>query len=250
MANQRLLAAIKQVHQESAGIYGSPRITQELRKQGWRCGENRVARVMRAHGVAANVVRRFRSTTRRNPAHAVAPNLLQRDFKADRPDAIWLADITYIPTEEGWLYLAVVMDLYSRRIVGWAMDRRMTAALTVRALRMALYQRAPAGPLLHHSDQGSQYTSTAYQRLLKAYAIRVSMNGVGTWYDNAPMESFFGSLKAERVHHVTYATRSQARRDLFRYIESFYNRRRLHSSIGYQSPVAFELAYQQQSSTV
>jgi putative transposase len=249
MANQRLLTAIEKVHQERDEIYGSPRITQELRKQGWRCGENRVARLMRANGVQANVVKRFHTTTRRNPAHMVAPNLLHRDFSADRPDEIWLADITYIPTREGWLYLAVVMDLHSRRIVGWAMDQRMTEALTLRALRMALQQRRPAPGLLHHSDQGSQYTSAAYQRLLKGYDMRVSMNGVGTWYDNAPMESFFGSLKAERVHHLTYLTRSQARRDLFRYIESFYNRRRLHSSIGYQSPVAFEQAYQLAAST-
>ena len=249
MANQKLLTAIRKAYQDNERVYGSPRITQALRQQGWQCGENRVARLMRTHHIQANVVTRFHTTTRRNPAHRVAPNLLRRAFRATRPNQIWLADITYIPTQEGWLYLAAVLDLYSRRIIGWAMDQRMTQALTLGALRMALQQRRPELALLHHSDQGSQYTSEAYQRLLKGYHLTVSMNGVGTWYDNAPMESFFGSLKAERVHHVTYRTRSQARRDLFRYIESFYNRRRLHSSIGYHSPVAFELAYQQQFST-
>lgn len=249
MANQELLQAIRKVHQESNEIYGSPRITEELHHQGWACGENRVARLMREHDIRANVARRFHATTRRNPAHVAAPNLLRRNFTASRPDEIWLADITYIPTQEGWLYLAAMLDLYSRRIVGWAMSERMTETLTLRALRMALQQRRPALTLLHHSDQGSQYTSDSYQKLLKNHAIQVSMNGVGTWYDNAPMESFFGSLKAERVHHVSYPTRWEARRDLFHYIESFYNRRRLHSSLGYQSPVAFEQAYHQMSST-
>ena len=249
MANQELLQAIRKVHQESHEIYGSPRITEELHHQGWICGENRVARLMREHDIRANAARRFHATTRRNPAHVAAPNLLRRNFTASRPDEIWLADITYIPTQEGWLYLAAMLDLYSRRIVGWAMSERMTETLTLRALRMALQQRRPASTLLHHSDQGRQYTSGSYQELLKNHAIQVSMNGVGTWYDNAPMESFFGSLKAERVHHVSYATRWEARRDLFDYIESFYNRRRLHSSLGYQSPVAFEQAYHQMSST-
>ena len=249
MANQQLLTAMRQVYAESDDVYGSPRITAALRRQGWTCGENRVARLMRRHGLQAKSARLFRATTRRNLAHPVAPNLLRRNFTASRPDQIWLADITYIPTREGWLYLAAVLDLYSRRIVGWAMNHRMTQDLTRAALEMALQQRRPELTLLHHSDQGSQYTGGAYQKLLEGKEIEVSMNGVGTWYDNAPMESFFGSLKAERVHHVTYATRRQARQDLFSYIESFYNRRRLHSSIGYHSPVAFEQAYYQQLCT-
>jgi putative transposase len=249
MANQKLLQAIHKEYEKSDEIYGSPRITAALRQQDWTCGENRVARLMRLHGLQAKTARLFRATTRRNLAHPVAPNLLRRNFTADRPDQIWLADITYIPTREGWLYLAAVLDLYSRRIVGWAMNHRMTQELTLAALGMALQQRRPDLTLLHHSDQGSQYTSGAYQQLLKGKEIEVSMNGVGTWYDNAPMESFFGSLKAERVHHVTYHTRREARQDLFRYIESFYNRRRLHSSIGYRSPVAFEQAYYQQLCT-
>lgn len=247
MANQKLLQAIRKVHQENGEIYGSPRITEALRGEGWRCGENRVARLMRTHHIQANVVQRFQTTTRRHPDRVAAPNLLHRNFTASRPDEIWLADITYIPTGEGWLYLAAVLDLYSRQIVGWATNQRMTEDLTLRALRGALRRRRPTLSLVHHSDQGSQYTSGAYQRLLAGYDIQVSMNGVGTWYDNAPMESFFGSLKAERVHHVSYRTRHAARRDLFYYIEAFYNRRRLHSSLGYQSPATYEQAYYQMS---
>lgn len=243
MANQRLLAEIKTVYKDNLQAYGSPRITQALRQQGQTCGENRVARLMRLNGVRAKSSRRYHVTTRRNATHPAAPNLLLRNFSAQRPNQIWLADITYIPTQEGWLYLAAVLDLYSRRIIGWAMDRRMTEQLTLDALHMAVQQRRPVLSLMHHSDQGRQYTSRAYQDRLAAHTIQVSMNGVGTWYDNAPMESFFGSLKAERVHHMTYSTRRQARTDLFAYIESFYNIRRLHSSLGYRSPVAFENAY-------
>lgn len=243
MANQRLLGKIKTIYKDNLEAYGSPRITQALRRQGQRCGENRVARLMCLNGIQAKSSRRFHVTTRRNATHPVAPNLLRRNFSAQRPNQIWLADITYIPTQEGWLYLAAVLDMYSRRIVGWAMDRRMTEQLTLDALHMALQQRRPELALMHHSDQGRQYTSRAYQHRLKAHTIQISMNGVGTWYDNAPMESFFGSLKAERVHHMAYRTRREARADLFAYIESFYNRRRLHSSLGYLSPVAFETVY-------
>ena len=244
MANQRLLGKIKTIYKENLEAYGSPRITQVLRQQDWMCSENRVARLMRLNDVRAKSSRRFRVTTRRNATHPAAPNLLLRNFSsAQRPNQIWLADITYIPTQQGWLYLAAVLDLYSRRIIGWAMDRRMTEQLTLDALHMAVQQRRPVLSLMHHSDQGRQYTSQAYQDCLEAHTIQVSMNGVGTWYDNAPMESFFGSLKSERVHHMAYSTRRQARTDLFAYIESFYNIRRLHSSLGYLSPVAFENAY-------
>jgi putative transposase len=235
MANQALVEQIKVVHAENREIYGSPRIYQKLKKQGVACSENRVARLMR----------RYKTTTKRNKAHAVAPNVLQRNFAADQPNQKWLADITYIPTLEGWLYLAVVFDLYSRRVVGWAMSDRMTKNLTISALRMALLQRRPAPGLIHHSDQGSQYTDRTYQALLKMHGIRVSMNGVGTWYDNAPMESFFATLKTELVHHSVYHARDQARIDLFDYIESFYNRRRLHSALDYLSPDVFEQCYHQ-----
>jgi putative transposase len=179
----------------------------------------------------------------------LAPNLLKRDFTADRPNQKWLSDITYIPTQEGWLYLAVILDLYTRGIVGWAMSDRMTGDLTISALEMALLQRQPEAGLIHHSDQGSQYTDQAYQALLKDHGIRASMNGVGSWYDNAPMESFFGTLKSEWVHHHVYHTRDEAKADVFFYIESFYNRRRRHSALDYLSPEAYEQLFYEQERT-
>ena len=169
-----------------------------------------------------------------------APNLMQRDFRAEGQNQKWVADITYILTGEGLLYLAAVLDLYSRRIVGWAMSDRMTEELTLSALRMALKQRQPAAGVMHHSDQGSQYTSDAYQALLRSHGMTASMNGVGSWYDNAPMESFFGTLKTEWLHHNSYRTRDEARAAVFGYIEGFYNRRRRHSALDYLSPEAFE----------
>ncbi len=243
MANRELYKKIKVVYNENHKVYGSPRIYRALKKQGVVCSENRVARLMRLRGLRAQHTKRFKSTTKRNKAHPVAPNLLNRNFEAERPNQKWLTDITYIWTLEGWLYLAAVLDLYSRRIIGWAMSDRMTSDLTVDALKMAIVQRQPILALLHHSDQGSQYTDGTYQALLKDNGIQVSMNGVGTWYDNAPMESFFGTLKSEWVYHRVYRTRDQARSDIFYYIEAFYNRRRLHSSLGYLSPEEFELIH-------
>ena len=245
MANRALYKEIKAVYNENHGVYGSPRIYRALKKQGVACSENRVARLMRLRKLRAKQTTRYKSTTRRNKAHPVAPNLLKRDFVADRPNQKWLTDITYIPTQGGWLYLALVLDLFSRRIVGWAMSARMTSDLTMEALRMAIRQRRPEVGLIHHSDQGSQYTDGEYQQLLKDYGIQVSMNGVGSWYDNAPMESFIGSLKSEWVHHRTYRTRDEARPDIFYYIEAFYNRRRLHSALDYLSPEAYEQLYHQ-----
>jgi putative transposase len=247
MANQQLVEKIKDVHAASYETYGSPRIYHALRAQGVACSQNRVARLMRLYHIRAKQTRRYKATTKRNKAHPVAPNLLKRDFTADRPDHKWLSDITYIPTEEGWLYLALILDLYSRRIVGWAMLDRVTSALTLAALQMAIRRRQPGCGLIHHSDQGSQYTDQAYQTLLKDHGIQVSMNGVGSWYDNAPMESFIGTLKSELVHHRVYHTREEARPDLFFYIEAFYNRRRIHSSLDYLSPEAYEQLYYQQS---
>jgi putative transposase len=244
MANRELVEKIETVYYDSHEAYGSPRVYHELKSQGVACSENRVARLMRLRGLRAKQVRRYKTTTRRNKRHRVAPNLLQRVFRADRPDHKWLSDITYIPTQEGWLYLAVILDLYSRGIVGWAMSERMTSALTIGALKMALRQRRPGAGLIHHSDQGSQHTDGDYQALLSAHGIQASMNGVGTWYDNAPMESFFGTLKSELVHHRVYRTRDEARPDLFFYIESFYNRRRRHSSLDYLSPETYEQLYQ------
>jgi putative transposase len=243
MANQKLTETIEAEFKTSGETYGSPRIYQVMRKLGLMCSRNRVARLMKAAGLQAKQTNRYRTTTRRNKAHRVAPNLLNRDFHADRPDQKWLADITYIPTLEGWLYLAAILDLFSRKIVGWAMSDRITADLTLSALKMAIRHRQPGADLIHHSDQGSQYTDSRYQDLLKVHKIQSSMNGVATWYDNAPMESFFGTLKSEHVYQCMYKTRDEARPDLFYYIEGFYNRRRLHSSLGYLSPEAHEQLY-------
>jgi putative transposase len=243
MANRGLSETIKAEFKKSGETYGSPRIYQVMRKLGLMCSRNRVARLMRAEGLQAKQTKRYRSTTRRNRAHRVAPNLLNRDFAADQPDQKWLADITYIPTLEGWLYLAAILDLFSRRIVGWAMSDRITVDLTLAALKMAIRQRKPRPGLIHHSDQGSQYTDRRYQELLNAYHIRCSMNGVASWYDNAPMESFFGTVKSEHVHPYIYRTRDEARPELFYYIEGFYNPRRLHSSLSYVSPEAYEQLY-------
>jgi transposase InsO family protein len=243
MANQELYKKMEAVYHESHGTYGSPRIYQELKRQGVTCSENRVARLMRLRGLRARQTKTYKTTTKRNKADPAAPNVLQRDFVARRPNEKWVTDITYIPTSEGWLYLATVLDLYSRRVVGWAMSDRMTSDLTKDALQMALQRRDIDAGLIHHSDQGSQYTDGDYQQMLQDWGIEASMNGVGTWYDNAPMESFFGTLKSEWVHHCTYHTRDEARADIFYYIEVFYNRRRLHSALGYLSPEAYELLY-------
>ena len=243
MANRELVKKIEDVYYDSYETYGSPRVYHELKSQDVACSENRVARLMRLRGLRAKQVRHYKSTTKRNKRHPVAPNLLNRDFSADRPDHKWLTDITYIPTQEGWLYLAVILDLYNRGIVGWAMSERMTSALTISALKMAIRERRPGAGLIHHSDQGSQYTDGTYQALLRDNGIQASMNAVGTWYDNAPMESFFGTLKSELVHHRVYHTRDEARPDLFFYIEAFYNRRRRHSSLDYLSPEAYEQLY-------
>ena len=245
MANRALVKKIKAVYNDSYETYGSPRIYRELQAQGVACSENRVARLMRLYHIRAKQTRRYRVTTKRNKSHPVAPNVLKRDFTADRPDQKWLSDITYIPTLEGWLYLAMILDLYARRIVGWSMSDRMTSTLTLDALQMAIRHRQPGPGLIHHSDQGSQYTDQAYQTLLENHGIQVSMNGVGSWYDNAPMESFIGTLKSELVHHRLYRTRDEARPDLFFYIEAFYNRRRRHSSLDYLSPEAYEQLYHQ-----
>lgn len=246
MANQELVDKIKVVHDESHKTYGSPRIYRELKDDGVACSENRVARLMHQHDIRAKQSKRYKTTTKRNKAHPVAPNVLKRDFVTDQPDHKWLADITYIPTQEGWLYLAAILDLYSRLIVGWAMSHRMTSALTIDALKMAIQQRKPGPGLIHHSDQGSQYTDSTYQSLLKDHNIQASMNGVGSWYDNAPMESFFGSLKSEWVHYRVFRTRYEASANLFFYIEAFYNRRRRHSALEYVSPATYEHLYHQQ----
>ncbi len=250
MANQELYKKIETVYNENRKVYGSPRIYRELKDQGVACSENRIARLMRLRSLKAKQTRRFKTTTKRNKSHPVAPNLLKRDFDAERPNQKWLADITYIATQEGWLYLAAILDLCTRRIVGWAMSDRMTSDLTIAALEMALLQRQSEADLTHHSDQGSQYTDQAYQTLLKDHGIRVSMNGAGSWCDNAPMESFFGTLKSELVYHCVYHTRAEGKTDVFYYIESFYNRRRRHSALNYLSPEVYEQLFCQQELTL
>jgi putative transposase len=242
-ANERLLAAIRREHEASRQTYGSPRIHAALKQQGVQVGRKRVARLMRSDGLVGKTPRRKRPvTTQREPGALAAPNLLAQDFTTSRPDETWLADLTYIDTAEGWLYLALVMDLFTRAIVGWSMADHMQATLVERALFMALGRRLPDGDLLHHSDQGSQYTSALIQALLAQHHIQVSMSGVGNCYDNAPMESFIGTLKTECVVYP-FATRAEARQAIFEYIEVWYNRQRLHSSLGYMSPAAFERQY-------
>ncbi len=223
------------------GVYGSPRIHAALRTAGIRCGRKRVARLMRAQGLCAGRLRRRKPrTTDSQHTQPVAPNLLGRDFTAAAPNRKWVADITAIATRGGWLYLAGILDVYSRRAIGYAMDRFRDERLVETALDMALVSRRPAAGLLHHSDRGCQYTSTGYRGLLEAQGIRVSMSGKGEPYDNALMESFFGTLKAECVERQEFQTPDQARACIFEYLEVFYNRQRLHSSLGYRSPMAFE----------
>jgi putative transposase len=236
----RWVEKIRQLHQKSRCTYGSPRITAALRDEGAVCNRKRIARLMRKYGICAKHKRRFRRTTRANPRHRAAPNLLNQQFWASRPDEKWLSDFTFIDTAEGWLYLAAVEDVFSRKIVGWAMSEQMDTRLVLDALRMALGQRRPQHlTLLHHSDQGSQYTSLAYQQLLIDFGITISMSDAGNCYDNAMIESFFGTLKTECADYV-FPDRRSARSELFAYIEAWYNPHRLHSGIGYCSPNNFE----------
>jgi transposase InsO family protein len=237
----RLVEQIRVAHQESRSTYGSPRVHRELEARGIACCENTVAKLMRRHGIRSKARRRFvvRTTDSRHD-RPVAENVLAREFYPEKPDTVWAADITYIPTAEGWLYLAAVIDLCSRKVVGWATADHLRAQLPLEALRMALTHRRPTGELLHHSDRGVQYVSDAYQALLAGYGIEPSMSRTGNCWDNAVVESFFSTLKRELVHHESYADHEAARRSLFEYIEVFYNRRRRHSTLGYRSPVEFE----------
>jgi putative transposase len=242
-ANDRLGETIRRVYEASRHTYGSPRIHAALQQQGLRVGRQRVARVMREHGLVGKASRRKHPvTTQREPGTRAAPNLLAQDFTARQPNETWLADITSLDTVEGWLYLALVMDLFSRVIVGWSMADQMPATLVEQALLMALGRRRWEGPLRHHSDRGSQYTSALIQNLLAAHHIQVSMSGVGNCYDNAPMESFIGTLKTECALSPR-ATRAEVRLVIFDYIEVWYNRQRLHSSLGYLSPATFEYRF-------
>jgi putative transposase len=247
--NHVLRQRIRQIHATVKGRYGSPRVRMELRALGFRCGKHRVARLMRADGLRAKSARRFRTTTQSTHAHAVAPNRLNRQFAAAplvQPDQVWVADITYVPTRDGWLYLAVILDLASRRVVGWALRTHLEQDLTLSALRMALTRRQAQGGL-HHSDRGSQYAATAYQRLLAAAGFTPSMSRVGDCWDNAVAESFFATLTKELLADGLFATRDEARRELFTFIEIWYNRQRRHSTLGYRTPAEFEAEFHKAS---
>jgi len=236
-ANRVLLDDIQRIHARHRERYGAPRIHAELCAEGQTVGRKRIERMMRHHGIRARAPRRYRvCTTDSKHSLPVAPNLLDQNFVADRPNQVWLADITYIPTAEGWLYLAVILDLFTRKVVGWAMRDHMRAELTIAALTMAIQRRRPRAGLIHHSDRGSQYAAGDYRDILRAAAITRSMSRKGNCWDNAPMESFFGTLKTELVHQSEYLDRDAARRDLFAYIEGYYNRQRIHSAIGYITP--------------
>ena len=235
-----LLVEIKASHQASRQTYGAPRILDDLRERGHRVSRKRVQRLMRQAGLRAAQPRRYVSTTDAGHGLPVADNVLDRDFAATTCDQKWAGDITYVATDEGWLYLAVVLDLYSRRIVGHGMSSSLARSLVTEAFSMAWARRAPQPGLLHHSDQGSQYASGDYQALLARAGCIVSMSRRGNCWDNAPVESFFATLKRELVHRRRFQTRSEARAALFEYIEVFYNARRKHSALGYLSPVAFE----------
>jgi putative transposase len=242
--DRRLAVEIRATHRRNREVYGSPRIHKDLRERGLRCSRKRVARLMREEGVRAKQSRKFRPlTTDSRHTMPIAPNVLDRNFEASSPNQAWVADITYIPTREGWLYLAVILDLFSRAVVGWAMDARCSRGLVIRALQMALVRRRPSPGLVHHSDRGSQYASADYRALLAQQGLICSMSRRGDCYDNAAMESFYHTLKTEHVHFCDYVTRRQAMTDLFDYIEVFYNRQRRHSFLDHVSPMAFEDAH-------
>jgi putative transposase len=238
--NEELVNHIRRIYDETHRIYGSPRITDALRQKGIRCNKKRVARLMRINGIMAKTKRKFKVTTHSNHKRPVADNLIKGDFRAPLTDTIWTSDITFIWTQQGWLYLAVFLDVCSRRIVGWSMKSRMTDQLVIDAFRKAFFRRRPQPGLIAHSDRGSQYCSGFFKELLKKSGYLQSMSSRGNCYDNAITESFFGTLKTELVYHENYETREDAQRSIFKYIEIFYNRKRIHSALGGVSPEQFE----------
>jgi transposase InsO family protein len=238
--NAVLLGYINAAHEESRGTYGSLRIHAVLRTQGFTVGKNRIARLMREHDIRAKMNRRFKVTTNSKHNYPIVENRLKQDFKAEAPDLKWASDISYIGTCEGWLYIAVVLDLFSRKVVGLAMAEHMTQELVTQSLKQALGRRSGSSDLTHHSDRGSQYASLQFQSLLKNQGISCSMSAKGNCYDNAVVESFFHTLKTELVYQTHYQTRKQAKDSIFEYIEGFYNCKRLHSYLGYMSPNEFE----------
>jgi transposase InsO family protein len=242
-ADAELQEQVREAHVASAHRYGSPRVQRELQRKGLRVGKRRVERAMRSMGLVARAPKRFRRTTTRDPSHPVAPNTLARTFTASRPNERWVTDITYVWTDEGWGYLAAILDLYSRAVVGWALDASMTTALPLTALDAAVRRRRPGPGLLHHSDRGCQYTSADYRAALAKLGVEVSMSRKGNCWDNAVAESFFATLKTELIHRKRWATLLELRAAVFEYVEVFYNRRRLHSSLDYKTPAEIESAY-------
>lgn len=238
--DQRLAEKIKTAHEASQGTYGARRICEDLREDGEQVSRARVDRLMKTQGLNSKAKRRFKATTDSGHSLPVFPNHLNRQFDVDAPDKVYVGDITYIPTREGWLYLAVLIDLYSRAVVGWAMADHMKASLVNDALLMAIFKRRPEAGLLLHSDRGSQYASNLYQQTLRQHQFICSMSRKGNCWDNAPAESFFHTLKTELCHHDNYRTRAEAQQAIFEYIEVFYNRKRRHSTIGYVAPFKYE----------
>jgi len=246
-ADGELTAQIAQIHEQSRHTYGAPRVHAVLQAGGVRCGSRRVARLMRAAGLVGCHRRRRARTTIADLTAAPAPNLVARDFAAPALNRLWIGDITYVPTWEGWLYLAVLLDAHSRRVIGWAMAEHLRAELALDALQMALASRQPAAGLIHHTDRGCQYMAAAYQETLAVHTITASMSRTGDCYDNAMAESFFATLKAELIETRPWPTRRAARRAIFEWIEVFYNRRRFHSALGYRSPATYEMALAQEA---
>lgn len=238
--NRLLLELIKAAHTSGKKMYGSPRVHKKLVSAGERCSRGRVERLMRVHGIRAQQKRKFVVTTDSRHDLPVSGNLLGREFSVRKPDRVWASDITYVPTDEGWLYLAGVLDLGMKGVVGWSMSESLDRTLAMDALQMAYHRRRPGAGLIHHSDRGCQYASRDYQTLLRGYGMRSSMSRKGDCWDNAPMESFFATLKKELIYRRKFRTREQARKEIFEYIEVFYNRERLHSSLGYVSPADYE----------
>ena len=238
--DKELLIEIKAIYKLSRKAYGSPRVHDALRARNINCGKKRVERLMRLEGIKSTHSNKYKATTNSAHSYPIADNILNRQFKATAPNQVWVTDITYIYTQEGWLYLAAILDIYSRKIVGWSMDKRMTSELVIQALEMAISRRKPPRGLIHHSDRGSQYASNTYQQHLFKHGFICSMNRKGNCWDNAVMESFFHTLKVELIHQTRYKTRFQARQDIFEYIEVFYNRFRTHSANGYMSPENYE----------
>ena len=243
--DEQLLEDIKTIHRDVGGVYGRPRMTVELNEAyGWDVGERRVGRLMREHDISGRQPPSKQRTTDSNHDLAVADNLVDQQFEADGSDEVWLADITYVRTDEGWMYLAAILDVDSRKIVGWSMADSLNRQLCLDALQMAIQRRDPEPGLIHHSDRGSQYASGDYQQMLDEADIECSMSRKGNCLDNAPMESFFGTIKTESLNRRKFATKQEARSEIFKYIERFYNRKRRHSALDYQSPVAYEQTQQ------